>query len=232
MAYNPEVHHRHSLRLQGYDYSAPGAYFITICSEGRECLFGSVVGHEMELNAAGHMVRLVWEALPDRFPEVRLDQSVIMPNHVHGIVLLEGASRRGTEIGATTWAGAKPGHAAHIVGAPLVGALSAHQRAAAPKRVAPTIGSIVGAFKSTATHEYTLGVKNQGWPPFPGRLWQRNYYEHIIRNEAALKRIREYIATNAARWETDRENPQRKDEDEFDRWLDTFKKGKSSGDPS
>ena len=82
-----------------------------------------------------------------------------------------------------------------------------------------TIGRVVQAFKSLTTHAYTAGVKRHGWMPFPGRLWQRNYYEHVIRNDEALNRICDYILTNPLRWELDRENPARRGEDEFERWL-------------
>jgi len=182
MPYDPNRHHRRSIRLKGYDYSQAGAYFITLCTQDRACLFGKVVNGEMRLNDAGRMVLAEWNRLPERFPQVVLDAFVVMPNHVHGIlVITDPAPTVGATVGAT----------------PTVGATT---------RVAPTVGNIIGAFKSRVTVEYIRGVKTSGWPPFRGRLWQRNYYEHIIRNERALNAIRRYILENPLRWHLDREN--------------------------
>lgn len=190
------TNHRRSLRLQGFDYSKEDAYFVTVCTQNRECLFGDVVDGAMHLNDAGRLVQAVWDGLSQRFPTIELDAFVVMPNHIHGII---------------------------TVGAPLVGAQEGIPDDRATTRVAPTVGSIVGAFKSITTNEYIRGVTTGFWPPFLGRLWQRNYYEHVIRSEESLNRIQEYIATNPFRWELDRENPARQGEDEFDRWLATFK---------
>ena len=187
---------RRSLRLQGFDYSKEGAYFVTVCTRNRECLFGAVVDGKMRLNDVGRVVQSVWDGLSERFSVIELDACVVMPNHIHGII---------------------------AVGAPLVGAQEGIPDDGATTRVAPTVGNIVGAFKSITTNEYIRGVKTGSWPPFFDRLWQRNYYEHVIRSEESLNRIREYISTNLLRWELDRENPWRQGEDEFDRWLATFK---------
>ena len=190
MPYDPNRHHRRSIRLKGYDYSQAGAYFITLCTQDRACLFGKVVNGEMRLNDAGRMVLAEWNRLPERFPQVVLDAFVVMPNHVHGIlVITDPAPTAGATLGATVGA---------TVGATLV---------VAP--TAPTVGNIIGAFKSRVTVEYIRGVKTSGWPPFRGRLWQRNYYEHIIRNERALNAIRQYIIENPRRWQMDRENEAR-----------------------
>src|SRR4030067_810673 len=86
--FNPDIHHRRSIRLRGYDYSQAGAYFMTLCTQKRECLFGAVVGDSMRLNDAGHMVQNIWEALPDLYAGVTLDTFVVMPNHIHGIIML------------------------------------------------------------------------------------------------------------------------------------------------
>jgi len=190
MPYDPNRHHRRSIRLKGYDYSQAGAYFITLCTQDRACLFGKVVNGEMRLNDAGRMVLAEWNRLPERFPHLVLDAFVVMPNHVHGIlVITDPAPTAGATLGATVGA---------TVGATLV---------VAP--TAPTVGNIIGAFKSRVTVEYIRGVKTSGWPPFRGRLWQRNYYEHIIRNERALNAIRQYIMENPRRWHMDREKEAR-----------------------
>jgi putative transposase len=180
---------RRFLRLKGYDYSQASAYFVTICVQDRICLFGEVAEGAMRLNDAGEMVVSLWKSLPAWFPGVELDAFVVMPNHVHGIVVLaddETATR------------AAPTNDVSDVGAPLVGA-----------RSAPNLGTIVGAFKSTATVSYVHGVKEKGWPAFRRRLWQRNYYEHVIRDEAALDRLRRYVDENPLRWAFDDENPDR-----------------------
>ena len=202
MPYDPNRHHRRSIRLKGYDYSQAGAYFITICTQDRACLFGKVVNGEMRLNDAGRMVLAEWNMLPERFPHVVLDAFVVMPNHVHGIVVITNPATDDTATTAPTIVGTGlvpvPDDGATTRVAPTVGDI-----------VAPTVGDIVGAFKSRVTVEYIRGVKTSGWPPFRGRLWQRNYYEHIIRNERALNAIRQYIIENPRRWQMDRENEAR-----------------------
>ena len=202
MPYDPNRHHRRSIRLKGYDYSQAGAYFITLCTQDRACLFGKVVNGEMRLNDAGRMVLAEWNMLPERFPHVVLDAFVVMPNHVHGIVVITNPATDDTATTAPTIVGTGlvpvPDDGATTRVAPTVGDI-----------VAPTVGDIVGAFKSRVTVEYIRGVKTSGWPPFRGRLWQRNYYEHIIRNERALNAIRQYIIENPRRWQMDRENEAR-----------------------
>jgi putative transposase len=153
-------------------------------------VFGDVVKGIMHLNEAGRMVSAMWDELPAWFPGVSPDAFVVMPNHIHGIILF---AKRVS------------------VGAPLVGAQDVTPNrtpgSRATTRVAPTLGDVVGAYKSRATVDYIRGVKTKGWPAFRRRLWQRNFYEHIIRNDASLNRIRQYILDNPARWTFDRENP-------------------------
>jgi len=138
------------------------------------------------------MIRSVWSSLPDRFLSLKLDEFVIMPNHIHAILCI------------------------NIVGADLVSA-----RNKTTPISAPTISRIVQAFKSITTYKYILGVKENSWPLFDKRLWQRNYYDHIIRSEKSLNYIREYIVNNPIRWEFDKENPQGKmDKKEEDFWKE------------
>jgi len=195
---DPQTHHRRSIRLRGYDYTRPGAYFVTICTQNRECLFGDVIGGEMQLNGAGGMVWSVWDALPKRYPDVDIDAFVVMPNHIHGIIVLTG-----------------PTPAAPVGAGPRACPEELHGQPwgvdGQPQGVAPTsrmsLPDVVHRFKSLTTARYCHGVYERAWQPFPGRLWQRNYYEHIIRNERALQRIREYIINNPLRWHLDVENP-------------------------
>jgi REP element-mobilizing transposase RayT len=185
--YDPEKHHRRSIRLKGYDYSQAGAYFATICTQDRACLFGEIVSGEMHLNDAGRMVKTVWDEIPVFYPGVDIDAFVIMPNHIHGIIVLVGAAPRGR---------------------PDWGRAQGQAQGPAPTDTAGlSLPDMVHRFKTMTTSRYTDGVKQSGWPPFRGRLWQRNYYEHVIRDRESLKRIREYIADNPARWAFDRENP-------------------------
>jgi REP element-mobilizing transposase RayT len=202
--------HRRLVRLAGYDYSQTGAYFVTVCTQDRACLFGVVTeGGAMCWNDAGQMVVAQWVALADRFPAVEIDTFVVMPNHLHGIVWIcdskpahrANANRATTRVGATTRVAPTGVGNGGPVGAGLVPARPAQDRR-------PTLGDVMGAFKSVTTVAYTRGVKTSGWPGFRGRLWQRNYYEHIIRDDESLERIRQYIQNNPVRWVFDRENPQ------------------------
>jgi putative transposase len=127
----------------------------------------------MSLSDAGHMLAKLWNDIPARFADVEIDAFVVMPNHVHGIIVLPDAVDRLTT------------------------------------KVAPALGAVVAAFKSATTVHYIRGVKTRAWPEFRRRLWQRNYYEHVIRDDKALDRIRRYIDENPARWAFDDENPEK-----------------------
>ena len=190
MTESPRYRPRRSIRLQGYDYTRPGAYFVTICSADRQCILGKIVSGQCNLSDLGKTVAAFWEEIPRHFAHATLDEFVVMPNHLHGIVVLSG--RRDTACRVPT---------TEQFGKPVAGSL-------------PTI---VRAFKSAATQRVNRVHGVQG-----ARIWQGNYYEHVVRDEASLNRIRHYIETNPQRWELDREKPQRCDEDDFDRWLDSF----------
>jgi REP element-mobilizing transposase RayT len=165
--------HRQSIRLLRYDYTQAGAYFVTICTHNRECLFGEVNAQgEMMINDLGRLVERCWNNIPSHFPNIALDTFVVMPNHVHGIIVIN--------TGAT--------HASPL------------QRRSGPLQ--HSIGAMVGSFKSAATRHINQHRQISCTP-----VWQRNYYEHIIRNEESLNRIRQYIIDNPARWAFDDENP-------------------------
>ena len=190
--YDPSIHHRRSIRIPGYDYSQDGWYFVTICTQNRKDMFGTIVGAGqcacpiLELNNAGFMVKTWWQKIRNKFPSVQTDEYVVMPNHFHGIITV-GAGPRVR---------------------PIVGNIN--NKSGQSHRIAPTLGDIVNWFKTMTTNQYIHGVKQNDWPPFSGRLWQRNYYEHIIHNEDELNRFRCYIADNPANWQTDEENPDAK----------------------
>lgn len=192
MKSNPQKHHRRSIRLKNYDYASEGAYYVTMVTEGRECLFGAVKNSDMNLNEAGQMIIKWCNELPSKFPNMILGEFVVMPNHFHGIIFIEktvGADLRVCP--DDEYISAQMGE---HVGSPL-------QRPDAP------LSQIIQWFKTMTTNEYIRGVKQSGWRPFAGKLWQRNYYEHIIRNEKELKQKTDYILDNPSRWDDDEENP-------------------------
>ena len=172
---NPTPHRRRSIRLRGYDYTQDGAYYVTIVTQGRRTLFGDIVEGEMQLNDTGQLIANAWEWLATRYPHVELDSYVVMPNHLHGIIVITSDHRRG-------------------------GSRTARARTA-PTRRKP-LGRLIGAFKTVSTKQVNLAHGT------PGRLlWQRNYYEHVIRDDEEWNQVREYIAGNPMQWEMDAENP-------------------------
>lgn len=198
---------RHSLRLQGYDYAQTGAYFVTICTQDRNCLFGEIIDGEVRLNEAGRMIHAAWNDLPVHYQGVEIDAFIIMPNHLHGIVLLAGAAPRGRPDAGETQGVAPAG--VTVYGQPRRVVPTCVTFSGQAQGPAPTLSlpDVVHRFKTLTSKRYIDGVKTSGWQPFRGRVWQRNYYEHIIRNEASLHAIREYIANNPLQWALDRENP-------------------------
>ena len=182
--FDPEKHHRHSIRLQGFDYTQPGGYFVTICTYERRNLFGRVVDGRMQLNRYGEIVREEWFRTAEIRPYVvlRADEFVVMPNHVHGIIWIvrdESEDPAGA-IGPIAPAGG-----------------NVRPRGPAPH----SLGAIVGQFKSVVSRRINLLRGTPGGP-----VWQRNYWERVVRSWHSLERIRRYIAENPVRWELDREN--------------------------
>jgi putative transposase len=219
--YDPDLHHRRSIRLPNHDYSSSGGYFVTLCAQDRECLFGEVTTDgEVSLNGAGQMVERWWVELERKFPGVRVDAYVIMPNHFHGIVEIDvGAGLVGADlVGADLRVCPDPNAAENVesVGADLrvcpdpnaadSGTGGAYGKEQGAHAGAP-LHSIVQWFKTMTTNEYIRNVKDGKWPPFNRRVWQRNYYERVIRHESEWERITQYIAENPARWTEDLENP-------------------------
>jgi putative transposase len=185
MAIDPKFHHRGSIRLKEYDYSQPGGYFVTLCTHRRECILGDIADGNVQLNQFGEIVKEEWLRTEQIRPEITMDEFMVMPNHMHGIIMIRndipnisvGAYRR------------TPKDRAHI-NAPL-------------RREPKTLGSIIAGFKSVVTHRINLLRKTPLTP-----IWQRNYYEHVIRDEENLNRIRQYIIDNPVKWDEDEENPQ------------------------
>lgn len=170
--------------------------FVTLCCECRTCLFGEVIDGGMHLNAAGEMIQAVWGEIPANYPDVGIAGFVVMPNHVHGIIVLAGATRRDCpDSGSPSMAeaGRPRGQPGQSRGVAHAGCLS--------------LPDMVHRFKTMTTRRYADGVKQSGWSPFPGRLWQRNYWEHVVRDEQDYLRINEYIRNNPARWAEDKLHP-------------------------
>ena len=174
---------RRNLRLAEFDYSQPGAYFVTIVTQDRKLLFGQVLDGEMVLNDIGRMVTELWLAIPDHFSNVELGEFVVMPNHIHGIISI--TNERATTI--------------YNVGATHASPLPGISNGPKPG----SIGAIVGSFKS-ATSKRIHDLTNSGGH----HLWQRNYYEHVIRNERDLQAIYDYILANPGNWEKDNDYSQ------------------------
>jgi putative transposase len=215
LTYDPERHHRRSIRLKGYDYHQAGAHLVTIVTHDRALLFGEVVDGRMQLNDAGRMVRTVWDEILLFYPGVDIDAFVAMPNRIHGIIVLPGdvsdvgAGPRARSLVATVTIpeGQPQGVAPTDTpdDATIVGA-GPRARPLVADRL--SLAEIVGRFKSLTTRRYTDGVIQSRWPPYGGRLWQRNYHEHIIRDTVSLQRIRAYITANPSGWASDDENPE------------------------
>nr|WP_319396212.1 transposase [uncultured Desulfobacter sp.] len=200
-SYPLKIHHRRSIRLRGYDYSQAGLYFITICSQGWAHLFGKIIDGEMVLNDAGRMVDRIWHEIPDYYDKFITQEFVVMPNHIHGI--LKRTVGAGPCACPRSPASPRPDKR-HGPGQSQQGQ---------PQWVAPTgppssmaLSDVVGRFKSLTMKQYIDGVNHHGWQPFNIRLWQRNYWEHIIRNDYEYQNIAQYILDNPKRWEWDKLN--------------------------
>jgi REP element-mobilizing transposase RayT len=176
----PILHNRRSIRLRGYDYRRPGAYFITLCVKNRESLFGDIRNGEMVLNEMGRVVADEWMRTPKIRSEIQLDALVVMPKHIIGMVVII-VEEIGSPVGATRRAAPTVARSG-VTNGPVSG----------------SIGAIIGQFKSITTKRINAMRQTPGFP-----IWQRNYYEHIVRRETDLIRIREYIVANPANWERD-----------------------------
>ncbi|MBM4462743.1 MAG: transposase [Chloroflexi bacterium] len=168
-----DILHRRSVRLKGYDYAQEGAYFVTICTRDRECMFGDEHNGEIRLNQYGLIVREEWLRTAELRENAKLEACVVMPNHLHGIIAI--TNRRGVSPYAPTGTLRSPSH---------------------------TLGAIVRGFKSASTKLINETRHTPGTP-----VWQRNYYEHVIRDEDDLQRIQQYILDNPAHWAEDENHP-------------------------
>jgi putative transposase len=226
MKCNPNKHHRCSIRLKGYDYSQAGLYFITICCQDRAPLFGQIIDNKMVMNDAGNMIIKWYYELENKYPDKKCHEMVVMPNHFHCIIqnapVMDANVNMDTDVKPDT----DVQKGAHV-GAPLRGRPNTrrdrpdtstvgqpntqnnspnHPQQYGPnnKKYNATIGDAMNWFKTMTTNEYIRGVKTNNWEPFNGKLWQRNYWEHVIRNEKSLRTIRVYIINNPKNWDNDK----------------------------
>ncbi len=209
--YNPDKHHRRSIRLCGYDYAQEGLYFVTICCQDRMFLFGEIVNGEMVLNDAGQMVEKWYYKTAEKFSHIRCLDMVVMPNHFHCIWQIENDFTV-TNVGANPCV--RPDDNAPCVrpddNTPCVRPIikrneqmGRHVGEQMGRHVGLPLHRVVQWFKTMTTNEYIRGVEKYDWIPFNRKLWQRNYYEHIIRNAESYANIAEYITNNPAAWQND-----------------------------
>ncbi|MGH8050994.1 MAG: transposase [Arenimonas sp.] len=165
MTFDNKIHHRKSICLRHYDYSQAGGYFITVCTQDRECLFGDIVDDEMQLNDSGLIIKAIWQEIPSHCPQIELDAFVVMPNHFHGFFYISPS-----ELGAAS--------------------------------SAPTVGKIMRRFKSTSAIAVNKLLGRASQP-----LWQRNYWERVVRDEKELHAMQEYIGNNPLQWHLDKLHP-------------------------
>lgn len=177
------VRQRKQIRLKKYDYSDAGWYYVTVCTQNRECLFGNIINNKIILNEFGNVIQQCWENIPNYFNNVELDEFQIMPNHVHGIIIIRNN---------------------------VVGARSSRPMYSRP--IPPSLGQIIGYFKYQST-KHINNLMEGSEDPTPTKkqykfkqIFQRSFYDHIIRNEFDLNRIRQYIRDNPSNWNNDRNN--------------------------
>ena len=193
MTSKPFANQRRSIRLREYDYSNPGMYFVTVCTYHRRCLFGKIIRDTMRLSAMGNMVAEQWCALPRRFEHIALDEFIVMPNHIHGIIKIIDTENTPLAIEQTSQT-----RRGDPCGRPK-------SRQSAKNRV--PLGNVVGAFKSLCVYRLKQRAKQNASDCMTGKLWQRNYWEHVIRGNEDLMRVREYIQYNPMQWKWDSLNP-------------------------
>jgi REP element-mobilizing transposase RayT len=187
MNFDSKIHHRQSIRLKNYDYSQNGMYFVTICTQDWKYLFGKVVDGNMNLNRYGKIAKKYWQEIPKHYPDVTLDVFIVMPNHVHGILTIQNDNH----VGAQNLAPLQKNKTTRNL------ALSQEKKHQFQKIIPRSLGSIIRGYKIGVTKWFRANTNIH-------IVWQRNYHEHIIRNEKSLKKIRNYIFHNATKWKKDK----------------------------
>ena len=212
MPYDRTKHHRRSIRLPGYDYTSPGAYFVTLCVQRGQCLLGQVVDGEMQPSQFGQVAGHYWKRIPLHSAHIKLDAWVVMPNHLHGIIVISGSGGASLASASSTGNLTTEETPLSDPGAPG-DAPPLRQPALQSGLQAGSLGAIIGNYKSVSTRRLN---RLRGTPGTP--FWQRNYWEHVIRYDQSLDRIREYIGDNPARWPEDQLHPGAPP-NQFNQWL-------------
>jgi putative transposase len=201
MTFIPEIHHRHSIRLKGYDYSQAGYYYVTICTQDRNCVFGEIINGKMMLNESGKIVENCWFDLPNHYNNIELNEFIIMPNHFHGIICITmgtGDILADCDVGA----GLKPAPTKHAQTSQSANTKSTNMKSDKTNGMNVIkqhgLPEIVRALKTFSSRRINEMRQTQGMP-----VWQRNYYEHIIRDDVSYYKISEYILNNPANWDKD-----------------------------
>ncbi|MDP1621257.1 MAG: transposase [Bacteroidales bacterium] len=228
MKFNPEIHHRRSIRIQGYDYSKPGLYFITICTHDHKYHFGKIRNGLVCLSEVGAVAWYCWRTIPDHYPQIHLHQFIVMPNHVHGIIEIVGRHCDGIaddlsirvrgSVGVQNFEPLRmdplmnprmdplmnprldPTFIAHENHLPVnndcdrPSAWRTHQY---QKTIPGSVGAIIRGYKSGVTKWFRKNTCHK-------TIWQRNFYERIIRDYTAYNNVSNYIINNPSRWEADR----------------------------
>jgi len=199
---------RHNtLRMQGYDYALQGCYSVTIVAQHHLCLFGRVADGQMSLNSAGQMLSKWWQEICNKFTAVRTDEFVVMPNHFHGILLITDPVGVVRLPAPDTGLVRDPVITSPVGADPCVRPTTPPQAPWVSNDARPNLSKVIQWFKTMTTNAYIRGVRSDAWQPFHGQLWQRSYYDHIIRSAEDLDNTRQYIMNNPLKWELDRENP-------------------------
>ncbi|MYA70750.1 transposase [Candidatus Poribacteria bacterium] len=183
---------RRAMRLRDYDYSQPGAYFVTICARHRKCLFGAITDGKMRLNEIGQIVVECWNHIQQHFPSVELGESVIMPNHFHGII----------SWGITETRTPHPSENINTGRGEVSSSVDISPTTRRGEVPSPSLGKIMAYFKYQSTKHINRHYNTPGT-----RIWQRNYHDHIIRDDPDLQRLRQYMQNNPMKWELDQLHP-------------------------
>ena len=210
MIYDPKKHHRRSIRLKGYDYSKPGMYYVTIVTHNHKCFFGKIENGKMILNEYGEIAQQCWTEITRRFPNIEIDEYIIMPDHIHAIIKITNPpvgttlavvpdKTDGAVVPNKTDGAVVPDKTdGAVVPDKIINNFGTYTDTNITDTKPPSLGDIVGAYKSIVSNKCLLVFKQKN--QYMGKLWQRNYYEHIIKNNTRLSRIRKYIINNPANW--------------------------------
>lgn len=200
-------HHRRSIRLRNYNYAQNGMYFVTICIQHHQCMLGEINNHIMINNDAGNMIDKWLQKIPEKFHDIILDEYIVMPNHLHAIMINTGPDGSNGPVGADPCVcpNDEPIDSSQPIDS--IKSMDSNKLIDIPpffgiegEHMGSPLHRVVQWIKTMSTNEYIRNVKSNGWQPFDRKLWQRNYYEHIIRDNESYQRIKQYIIDNPLKW--------------------------------